>query len=57
MRVIFWVLAGLLALGVLGSVIDSRLDFPVVSPLVCSLHGGYWYDGGLLGAPGCYPPP
>jgi hypothetical protein len=52
-----WLLAALLVFGVLGSVGDDRLDFPLVSPLVCSVRGGDWYGGGLLGAPGCYPMP
>lgn len=56
-RWVAWLLAALLAFGVLGSLGDDRLDFPLISPLVCSVHGGLWYDGGLLGAPGCYPQP
>ena len=52
-----WLVVGLLVFGVLGSLGDERLDFPLVSPLVCSVRGGAWYGGGLLGAPGCYPQP
>lgn len=47
------VIAGLI-IGALASVVDPRINFPVVSQVVCSLKGDTWYDGGLLGAPGCY---
>ena len=34
--------------------LDPSANMPVISPVVCSLKGATWYDGGILGAPGCY---
>lgn len=56
-RWIVTIVIAVLIVGVLGSLIDPMLDFPGISPLVCSLHHGLWYGGGLLGPPGCYPLP
>jgi hypothetical protein len=43
-------------LGTAESLFDPNVNFPVISQVVCSVKGGTWYDGGLLGSPGCYRP-
>jgi len=48
------ILAGMLAASALASFAFPHLNFPIVSQVVCSVRGGTWYDGGLLGPPGCY---
>jgi hypothetical protein len=35
---------------------NPHANIPVLSNIVCSVKGGSWYDGGILGPPGCYKP-
>jgi len=33
---------------------DPHANIPVISPIVCSIKGGIWYDSSLLIPAGCY---
>jgi hypothetical protein len=48
------VLVALVALLALISLTNPRVNVPLISPVVCSLKGDTWYNGGILGPPGCY---
>lgn len=50
------ILLGGIVLAAFASFTDPHLNFPVISQVVCSAKGDTWYDGGILGGPGCYAP-
>jgi hypothetical protein len=55
-RVIAALFGALMLLLTLISFANPHVNVPLISPVVCSLKGDTWYDGGLLGPPGCYRP-
>lgn len=54
--VVMVVVLALVTVSAVMSATNARLNFPVVSQVVCSLKGDTWYGGGIMGTPGCYAP-
>lgn len=54
MRFLMVMLLILIVLGFIAAMISPHVNLPVISQVACTLKGGSWYGGGLLGPPGCY---